>query len=218
MNILKKVAIKLLGYTSIPFQLAVVYKGGLQKKIKYYHFAKMVSKQGVVPFRIERLANWYTNDWFNYDKASQEEKLFLIEKGYAPYKMNRYGLTKDNYTDYLSDFELYSPRHYVDNRFVELFEHKLNTYYLLAPFKKYMPKHYWYIDNSGNILPIDNESNNAGTISDLLLLIEKGQIAAKACLGGHGRGFYKFEKKNELYFVNNKQVSTEEVERTLSNG
>ena len=198
-------------------RLAFNYNGTFIQKLKYYHFAQLVQKKGVLLGRIERLANWYTNDWFYYDKATQEEKIFLIERGYAPYKMNRYGLNNVNYKDYLSDYELYSPNHYVYDRFVELFEHKLNTYYLLSPFKNHMPRHYWYIDKQGIILPIDSGTTSAGSINDIMMLIDQKTIAAKACLGGHGRGFYKLEKTQDGYFINNKKTEKQELENEIKN-
>ena len=196
----------------LPYRLAYKQEGGLCYKLKYLHFAKMAQQKGVVAFRIDRLANWYTKDWFNYDRATKEEKDFLIQKGYAPYKINRFGLSKDNYKDYLSDFELYSIKHYVSYAFVQLFEHKLNTYYLLAPFKEYLPKHYWYIDESGRILPVDCDKESEGSTADLIALLDKTPIAAKACLGGHGRGFFKLEKKGDDYYVNNDKTEKSELE------
>lgn len=197
------------------YKLAMKWNGSLKQKLKYYHFAQLARKNGVVNLRIERLANWYTNDWFNFSAASKDEKQFLIERGYAPYKMNRYGLNKNNYNDYLSDFVLYNPKNYVYSRFLQLFEHKLNTYYLLSPFKNHMPRHFWYIDTKGQFLPIDIEKQNAGTIEDIMDLIGFAPIAAKACLGGHGRGFYKIEKIGNDYYVNNEKTERKNVEALI---
>ena len=198
-----------------PLRLALKWKGNLLQKIKYYHFAQLARKNGVINFRIERLANWYTKDWYFFDAASKDEKKFLIERGYSPYKMNRYGLNKENYKDYLSDFVLYNPKNYVSKRFVELFEHKLNTYYLLSPYKDHLPRHYWYIDKEGCILPVDIERNGAGTINDLMELVDTTPIAAKACLGGHGRGFFKIERIKDVYLINNKKTDRKDVEKNL---
>lgn len=210
---IKKSIWKIIDKLPIEYHLALAYKGSLQRKLKYLSIAKMVKSKGVVELRIQRLADWYTNDWFNFTQASKEDKLFYINNGYAPYKINRYGVTRDNIGDYLSDFELYSPKHYVDKRFVELFEHKLNTYYLLSPFCKNMPKHFWYISKKGDILPIDVPNKAAGKTQDLIDLLDTTPIAAKACLGGHGRGFYKIEKKNKDFYINDKECSESEVER-----
>ena len=193
--------------------LSMHYKGG--HRLKFFHYALFCSKKGVVWFRIDRLANWYTNDWYNFKASSKDEKKFLIERGYAPYKTNRYGLNKNNYNNYLSDFDLYNPKNYVSSRFAQLFEHKLNTYYLLSPFKNYMPRHYWYIDSKKVILPIDVQKRTAGTINDVMSLIEKTPIAAKACLGGHGRGFYKIVKSDNDYFINNERSERKDVEALI---
>ena len=210
MGLLKKIIGA--GYS---LKLALKWDGNLKQKIKYYQFAQMARRNGVIYFRIERLANWYTKDWFNYEAATKEEMKFLIERGYAPYKMNRYGLNKDNYKNYLSDFVLYNPKNYVSSRFVQLFEHKLNTYYLLSPFKNHMPRHYWYTDTKGRVLPIDVEKNTAGSIKDLMSLVDKTPVAAKACLGGHGRGFYKLMRVGDDYYVNDEKVDREKAEQII---
>lgn len=95
------------------------------------------------------------------------------------------------------------------------FEHKLNTYYLLSPFKTSMPKHYWYIRN-GKYFPIDVVSECNGSIDDIISLVKENPIAAKSTVGGHGVGFYKLEYINDKFYVNFKEKSESEFKELIN--
>ena len=128
----------------LPYRLAAKQPGGLRYKAKYLHYARLARRKGVVYFRIDRVAGEYTYDWFNLKGVSQADKEWFCRRGLAPYKLHWYNLTKENYRDYLSDFVFYDRRNYMDRAFLNLFEHKLNTYLMLAPFSDNMPEHYFY--------------------------------------------------------------------------
>ena len=197
----------------LPYSLAFKQEGGAFFKLKYLHYAKLAQRRGVIDFRIDRVAGEYTHDWFNVKDVSQEDKEWFCQRGIAPYKLHWYGITKENYKDYLSDFVFYNSNNYMDKRFMDLFEHKLNTYIMLAPFVKNQPIHYYYKRN-GQYLPIGGGSKN-GTLEDVLHLIQRESVAAKSCLGGHGKGFYKFHYDQGQYFLNNQLCSEGEIAKKL---
>lgn len=196
----------------IEYRLAIAYKGSLSKKLTYLRFAKLAKSKGVVDFRIERLASDYTEAYYGISNISKEDKLWAIEKGLSPVKFAWYGLTKENAIDYLSDFDFYKASTYAEKTYLEFFENKLNTWLLLAPFKQFMPKHFWFVKDGGcNIMPLDIDKNSNGSFDDLMQLIDKQPIAAKACYGGHGKGFYLLEKKDCSYAVNRESKTKEEM-------
>ena len=144
MSIIKRLFVRL---TPLTIRLAAKHKGSFQQKLMYYKFAKLAASKGVVKFRVKRLASEYTEAYYGLKQISEEDKLWAISKGLNPVKYLWYGMTKENASQYLSDFDFYKPSTYVENTYLEFFENKLNTWLLLAPFKKYMPKHYWYIED-----------------------------------------------------------------------
>lgn len=188
----------------LPYKLAVEHYGGISEKLKYLHFAKLARKKGVAGSRVERLADEYTEDWYQVKDVTSDDKEWFCQHGLAPRKVGWYGLTKENYKNYLSDFVFYNPNTYMDHSFLSLFEHKLNTYLMLAPFVEFMPIHFCYY-RKGVFHPISN--NFRGGIEEFMNLIKSQPVAAKSCLGGHGRGFYKFHYENGEYFMNNIRVS-----------
>lgn len=202
----------------LPYRLAITYKGGFARKLKYLSFAKLAQRNGVVDFRIDRIADLYTKDYFDFKGSSLEEKKWAYSHGFSSYKMaDWYGITKENYKDYVSDFDFYAPRNYIQqNEIMSWFEHKLNTYYLLSPFKKFMPTHYYYI-YKGCVMPLDVKSNKVASAKDVISLIkEKKCIAAKACFGGHGVGFYKFDFKDDKFYSNNSAISEDDLSRVIT--
>lgn len=195
----------------LPYKLAQTYKGTFRQKMKYLHFAKMAERNNVVSFRIKRLADEYTEDWYGVKNVSPEDKEWLCERGYAPRKVGWYGLTKENCKNYLSDYVFYRGDTYMDKAFLQLFEHKLNTYMMLAPFKENMPIHYFYLKNH-RVLPVGGETIPYAGVLDL---IKNQRIAAKSCRGGHGHGFFKFHYESGNYYLNNRLVTVGELEKTI---
>ena len=190
----------------------------MMTEYKYLHFINLARKNGVVSFRWDRIASDYISDFITDTGISQKEKEWFYRRGFATYKTSYYGLNKDNINDYISDFDFYNKANYVNNDFQEWYEHKLNTYYLLAPFKKSMPEHYFYLKN-GKVLPINLPKNQTYTIDDLVKLLKgKKYLALKACVGGHGKGFYKLEyDSNGNFIVNNHPSDEAKLSNLLNN-
>lgn len=193
---------------------ALKFKGDMKHKLTYYKFSKMAKKNGVIDFRIDRVAKEYTHDYLDYPEVSKEDKKWFYKQGIQSYKLNWYGITKENYQNYISDFDFYGKYNYMNREFESWFENKLNTYYLLSPFKDSMPRHYYFLKDK-KILPIDVDVKKNGTVQDIVNLVNQKPIAAKAVIGGHGIGFYKFEKKENFYLVNNEKKTLEEFTELL---
>lgn len=194
------------------------YSGNLQRKFKYLKFIFELRKKGIVSYRIDRVADLYTKDWFDFKETTKEQKKWAYSHGFSSYKMSKwYGITKDNYKDFISDFDFYAPNNYIQQpEITSWFEHKLNTYYLLSPFKEFMPTHYFYV-YKGCIMPLDVTINKVSSVMDIISLIkDKKSIAAKACFGGHGVGFYKFDYRDGIFYSNNKEITENEIAAIIS--
>lgn len=193
---------------------------GIKSKYQYLHFTNLARKNGVVPFRWDRIATEYLHDYIADTGVPRNEKEWFYQRGYPSFKVKWLGLTKENVNNYLSDFDFYNCDNYVNTQFENWFEHKLNTYYLLAPFNSSMPKHYYYA-HAGVIEPLDVETKGAVDAKEIIDLVKTNPIAVKACVGGHGRGFYKLEYVSdgtkETFYANNEAISEENLVNLINN-
>ena len=190
--------------------------GDPERAEKYEYFYRLAREKGVVPFRYARIAEEYTDDFFADTGVPREEKEWYYQRGIPTFKTGWYGLTKENYNDYISDFDFYSPKNYLKKpQLIKWFDYKLTTYYVLSCFREYMPRHYFFIE-SGELVPMDAALERHGRLEDVLALLQNGPIALKSCTGGHGKGFYKIEVRNGEYRINNKTADREEIRALLA--
>lgn len=174
----------------------------------------MARKNGVTWSRLERLASDYTNAWYGMSYMPKDERKWYITHGFSPNRKKYCGVTPDNYKQYLSDFEFYNTKSYINLKSSFWFDNKLNTYYLLRPFAQYLPKHYYYA-NKGVLYPLDVEEKRNCKAEDVVALVKTRAIAAKKCLGGHGDGFYKLEYSNGVFLANDKEISEKDLKQLV---
>lgn len=185
---------------------------------KYCEYARLAYENDVIYFRLDRIAQEYVEDYFDFDGGiSKEDKEWAYRLGYSGWKIYSYGLNRENYRNYISDFEFYNKKNYMNEKFDKWFDHKLSTYFVMAPFIDNIPEHYYYIYNH-QIMPLGINSEKNGTAEDIInLIMEKKLLVAKACVGGHGVGFYKFEYKDGRFYQNTKEITYEGL-KDLING
>lgn len=184
---------------------------------KYCEYARLAYDNGVIYFRLDRIAQEYVEDYFDFDGGiSKEDKEWAYRLGYSGWRMYSYGLNRENYRNYISDFEFYNKKNYMNEKFDKWFDHKLSTYFVMAPFIEHMPKHYYYIfDNQ--IMPLAVNSDKNATAEEVInLIIEKKLLVAKACVGGHGVGFYKFEYREGRFYQNNNEISYDDLKNLIN--
>lgn len=189
----------------------------LVRRVKYMQFARKAFQEGIIFFRIDRVAKEFTLDYFEGGGKESPEKQYLYDYGLATYKAKWYGITKENCNRFLSDYDFYNPENYLNMRFVFWFDHKLSTYYLLRPFIESMPIHHYYARN-GVYLPIDRRFIKEGyshNSDDVIELIKTRPLIAKACVGGHGEGLYKLVYKDGDFQINQKPANVPEVRKVL---
>lgn len=186
-----------------------------ERKEKYIHFYQLAEKMGIVPFRYARIAEEYTDDFFAETGVVREDKEWFYERGIPTFKTGWYGLTKENYNDYISDFDFYARCNYIKKpQLIKWFDYKLTTYYVLSAFREFMPRHYFFIEN-GELVPMDNNLNRYGKLEDVLKIIKSAPIVLKSCVGGHGKGFYKIAEQDGKYYINNQSVGKQEIAELL---
>lgn len=192
------------------------YKGSLKEKRWYLKNAKNAAKHGVAWSRIDRVAGEFTDALREKTEMSLEEKWQYCNLGFHPHWKARVGVTMDNYKDYISYFEFYNRKAYVNHRLHGLFDDKLLTYYALNKWENYVPNHYFYV-NKGKLCPLDSVEKTNLSWKNVLELIKQKSLAAKKCHGGHGDGFHKLAYTNGTIFVDDKPCD-ENALKDLING
>ena len=166
------------------------------------------------------LAGLLFESW-NNSRENVEERIWALLNGFLPDKIELYNLNKNNYKDYLSDFD-YFLIHPLNNFFAFWINDKLTLKYMLqAPLiinaqehvkMDLMPEYYLYIENDGHYSYLMNSPIDIPHNSDYLLnLLKKKQVLAlKPSNGAGGKGFIKLVYKNNKISCNDKTLNKDE--------
>ncbi len=110
--------------------------------------------------------------------------------GFYSYRVAQYGLTKENYRDFLSDYD-YKRMRPLNPGYQKWFWNKAHLPVLLAPFRAHLPVYWFRIEPraGGNlVVPYDGGAPRDET-AVLALLRREGELALKPAIGSHGNGF-----------------------------
>ncbi len=143
--------------------------------------------------------------------ADKNTKKWALTKGFYPGRVELYGLTEENYKNYLPDYG-YFMIHPINHHFRIWVNDKLSLKYVLNSnnCEDTMPEYYLYVENNGcyTYLMDCPDSINKDKNFILNLLKQKGTLAIKPNSGtSGGRGFVKLEFKNNEIYANNKLIS-----------
>ena len=84
-------------------------------------------------------------------EMSADEKQWALSKGFYPGRIKLYGLTDENYFDYLPEW-MYFMLHPINHHFKIWVNDKLTLKYILngSDSESLMPEYYLYVENDGN--------------------------------------------------------------------
>ena len=156
--------------------------------------------------------------------ANDETKKWALTKGFYPGRVELYGLTEENYKDYLPDYN-YFMIHPINHHFKIWVNDKLTLKYVLNSngCDDTMPAYYLYVENNGNYTYLMDAPASVAKDKDFLLnlLKQKGTLAVKPNSGtSGGRGFMKLEYRDGDLYENNKPITAkafEEIVASLKN-
>lgn len=146
-----------------------------------------------------------------YKNISLKKKIWALRRGFISDKVTKFGLTEENYKDYLSDFAYYK-LHPINQYFSIWIDDKLTMKLVLHPFNEHLPEYYFHIRN-GEILPLLEAPKETPhtTTSIIHLLEEKNSLAIKPVTGSKGEGFIKLQIQDGHYLFNGEILSREEL-------
>ncbi len=150
-------------------------------------------------------------DLFLNKKTTIKDKVWAQKRGFLSDKIAFYGLTEDNYHDYLPDFD-YWKMHPINGQFGSWIDDKLTPKLILHPFSEYFPEYYYQVGNDEVLKLTDCPPDYGQSFEDLIILLkEKKFLAAKLMAGSLGQGFYKLSYDGEKYYKSNDDISEEDL-------
>jgi len=143
-------------------------------------------------------------------ELSEDEKKWAMQKGFYPGRIKLYGLTEENYKDYLPDFN-YFMLHPLNHHFKIWVNDKLTLKYILNSngCESSMPEYYLYVENDGTYTYLMDAPEHIAKDENFIynLLKEKRCLAMKPNSGtSGGRGFIKLELREDGLYENNKPI------------
>ncbi|MGI6076719.1 MAG: sugar-transfer associated ATP-grasp domain-containing protein [Fastidiosipilaceae bacterium] len=175
-------------------------------------------------YRHKRHQGWDVNAYIEYEQKMQNDltqpginndiKKWAHQRGFLANRVSRYGLTDDNWQDYLSEREFAWGFPYNNFKYSRWIDDKLTLYYTLIPFRQYMPDYFFLIDLEGRVFKLFDASEDvsADTEGILATLKAKGHLAVKLYSGTEGAGFYHMvHTQDGTYKLNGKLLSENEL-------
>ena len=151
------------------------------------------------------------DDIFKNKKTTLSQKIWAQKRGFLSENISYLGLTDDNYTNYLSDFD-YFQLHPINGAYSRWIDGKVTIKFILQPFSEFLPKYYYHIyDNEVLKLMDCPEGLDSGIQGIIDLLKTTRFLAAKPVSGTLGEGFYKLAYDGQDYLLNDKSTSEPEI-------
>ena len=136
-------------------------------------------------------------------------KKWALERGFYPGRVELYGLTEENYQDYVPDFP-YFMLHPMNNHFLKWLDNTtLNSVLNSKGCEDIMPDYYVYVENVGSFTYLMDAPEDIEKNEDFLLnLLRRQRILAMKPNSGTsgGFGFIKLELREQGLYENNKPI------------
>ncbi len=158
--------------------------------------------------------------------TDEAQKRWALERGFYPGRVELYGLTEENWRQYVPDYP-YFMLHPMNNHFLKWLDKTTLKYVLNSNgCESTMPEYYVYVENDlcgGRFTYLMDCPNDIPKDKDFLRhLLERKKILAMKPNSGTsgGLGFIKLELRDDGLFENNKPIDTarfEEIRDAMRN-
>ena len=209
----RKVAQKQEAYSKFGTRIA---RGAKKVKLKIRaKFARTFYPRGLVPYLSIRWIQDVWKDFVTNKETTFKQKMWAYKHGFLSYRILQYGITDENFDQYISDFEYKWLRH-INPKYRKWMEDKITVKYVCSDYNDCFPAYYYHIicknGNNKVISMMDLPTGYTNSFEDIFRLVEeKGVLALKPDEGSHGDGFYKFTYENGRYQLNYNDVTKQDV-------
>lgn len=171
--------------------------------------------KGMMPYLGPRWIKEVMTDFFSKSSADFRTKIWAYRNGFLSYRIDQYGITKENRHEYISDFEYKWLRH-INGDYRALFEDKITIKYIVNGFRECFPDYYYHVKtkNGENIIipMMDCPKKYGNTYDDIIALAkEKGVLAMKPDEGSHGNGFFRLSYEDGQFYLNFDKADEAEI-------
>ena len=167
---------------------------------------------------------WYVTvkaDFFSRNGISLKDKIWAYKKGFLSYRIPQYGITKENYKTFISDYDYRYLRH-INNKYRVWLEDKITVKYICDKYSQFFPKYYYHIsvrNGEKRVIPLmdlpDYCTNDLSSVFELVKNV--GALACKPQRGSQGQGFYKLSHHDGKYYLNHEEATKEQILEILNN-
>lgn len=206
----------LLGLLSISTANKITFKSKVNafRSSFFNKFVRKYCRHGIRPY-MQQL--WFdaVKDDFNDKSTTMREKIWAWKRGFLSFRIKQYGLTEENYKEFLSDYD-YHWLNRINGVFQGWINDKTTFRYTMEPIKEYVPEYYFSVYKrlgKARIAKMQDcpEHITADYNGILDLLKEKKKLVFKPSAGTHGDGFYCIAFDGKEFLVNNEVKTPDEL-------
>ena len=187
---------------------------------RFNRFVKHFCRPGIRPYMQKLWMRSVWDDFLHTKSTNIFQKIWCWRHGFQSFRIQQYGLTKENYKNFLSDYQ-YHWLNRINNGYQIWINDKTTTRYVMEPYKQYLAKYYYdIIKMSGETcikalqdIPEGFEPSFDGIFK---LLRQEKLLALKPSAGTHGDGFYRMEYADGKYLINGKEMTEDEIVGMIS--
>lgn len=189
--------------------------------ISKYILNAPLRKMGFSDYMAREWRNSLIHDVLEKNDIPLRKKIWAWKHGFFSYRLEQYGLTEENYTDFLSDRD-YMWLHPINNSYKKWIDDKYTMRAMLEPYKEYLPEYYYHIiTRNGKTVYVKlqdcPEQYGTGFQDILSLLKDKKVLALKPAAGTHGEGFFKLSSDGHHFYVNEVEKQISELRKIFEN-
>ena len=187
---------------------------------RFNRFVKRFCRPGIRPYMQKLWMRSVWDDFLHTKSTNIFQKIWCWRHGFQSFRIQQYGLTKENYKNFLSDYQ-YHWLNRINNGYQIWINDKTTTRYVMEPYKQFLAKYYYdIIKMNGKTcvkalqdIPEGFEASFDGIFK---LLRQEKLLALKPSAGTHGDGFYRMEYADGKYLINGKEMTEDEIVAMIS--
>ena len=187
---------------------------------RFNRFVKRFCRPGIRPYMQKLWMRSVWDDFLHTKTTNIFQKIWCWRRGFQSFRIEQYGLTKENYKNYLSDYQ-YHWLNRINNSYQVWINDKTTTRYVMEPYKQYLAKYYYDIIKMNGKTCIkalqDIPEGFGANFEDMFRLLRQEKLLAlKPSSGTHGDGFYRMEYADGKYLINGKEMTEDEIVEMIS--